>query len=167
MNYSQRLQEDIKKYSIQIGILPEDIPRLVTSRIKMTQIILDHRPDDYYYLDKINRRMRRKFEGVWFPQWNIIYVNVTIPRRDTYNRDSLIMDDEVIYSQFKETLVHELVHCRFPELKHGKYCYSSYSNTTFNRRVKQILKGKTFEPKLINRIPWSSVYEPRYKVTAS
>ena len=42
------------------------------------------------------------------------------------------------YRTQKETLVHELVHYRFPSIQHGK---------RFEQRIKEILRGKTFEPK--------------------
>lgn len=63
-----------------------------------------------------------KYYGVSYIQNNLIFVNV---RK---------MPDE---KTLENTIVHELIHLRFPYLSHGK---------RFNKLVRQGLGGKTFTP---------------------
>ena len=63
-----------------------------------------------------------KYFGVSYMQHNMIFVNV---RK---------MPDE---KTLENTIVHELIHLRFPYLSHGK---------RFNKLVRQGLAGKTFSP---------------------
>ena len=63
-----------------------------------------------------------KYYGVSYMQHNMIFVNV---RK---------MPDE---KTLENTIVHELIHLRFPYLSHGK---------RFNKLVRQGLGGKTFAP---------------------
>lgn len=63
-----------------------------------------------------------KYYGVSYLQHNFIFINVR-----------KIPDEKAL----ENTLVHELIHCRFPYLSHGK---------RFNKLVRQGLKGKTFPP---------------------
>ena len=63
-----------------------------------------------------------KYYGVSYLLHNLIFINVR-----------KIPDDKTL----ENTLVHELIHMRFPYLAHGK---------RFNKLVRQGLKGKTFLP---------------------
>ena len=63
-----------------------------------------------------------KYYGVSYMQYNLIFVNA---RK---------MSDE---KTLENTIVHELIHMRFPYLSHGK---------RFNKLVRQGLAGKTFAP---------------------
>ena len=63
-----------------------------------------------------------KYYGVCYYQHNLVFINV----RKT-------PDEKVL----ENTIVHELLHLRFPYLSHGK---------RFNKLVRQGLKGKTFPP---------------------
>ena len=63
-----------------------------------------------------------KYYGVSYMQHSLIFVNV---RK---------MPDE---KTLENTIVHELIHMRFPYLSHGK---------RFNKLVRQGLAGKTFTP---------------------
>jgi len=63
-----------------------------------------------------------KYYGVAYLQHNLVFINIRkIP-------DERILED---------TIVHELIHMRFPYLAHGK---------RFNRLVRQGLRGKSFLP---------------------
>ena len=63
-----------------------------------------------------------KYYGVSYLQHNLVFINVRkIP-------------DE---NNLENTIVHELIHMRFPYLAHGK---------RFNKLVRQGLRGKTFPP---------------------
>jgi hypothetical protein len=63
-----------------------------------------------------------KYYGVSYFQHNLVFINVR-----------KIPDDKTLVN----TLVHELIHLRFPYLAHGK---------RFNKLVRQGLRGKTFLP---------------------
>lgn len=63
-----------------------------------------------------------KYYGVSYMQHNMIFVNVKK------------MPDE---KTLENTIVHELIHLRFPYLSHGR---------RFNKLVRQGLVGKTFAP---------------------
>ena len=63
-----------------------------------------------------------KYFGVSYLQHNLVFINVR-----------KIPDEKAL----ENTLVHELIHFRFPYLAHGK---------RFNKLVRQGLKGKTFLP---------------------
>ena len=63
-----------------------------------------------------------KYYGVSYLQHNLVFINVRkIPDKKT----------------LENTIVHELIHMRFPYLAHGK---------RFNKLVRQGLKGKVFPP---------------------
>jgi len=63
-----------------------------------------------------------KYLGVSYMQHNMIFLNVR-----------KIPDEKTL----QNTIVHELIHLRFPYLSHGK---------RFNKLVRQGLAGKTFAP---------------------
>jgi len=63
-----------------------------------------------------------KYYGISYMQSNLIFLNV-----------KKILDEKTL----ENTIVHELIHMRFPYLSHGK---------RFNKLVRQGLRGKTFEP---------------------
>ena len=63
-----------------------------------------------------------KYYGVSYLQHNLVFINVR-----------KIPDEKTL----ENTLVHELIHMRFPYLAHGK---------RFNKLVRQGLSGKTFLP---------------------
>ena len=63
-----------------------------------------------------------KYYGVSYLLHNLVFINVR-----------KIPDEKTL----ENTLVHELIHMRFPYLAHGK---------RFNKSVRQGLRGKTFAP---------------------
>jgi len=63
-----------------------------------------------------------KYYGVSYLLHNLVFINVR-----------KIPDEKTL----ENTLVHELIHMRFPYLAHGK---------RFNKLVRQGLRGKTFAP---------------------
>jgi len=72
-----------------------------------------------------------KYYGVAYLQHNLVFINV----RKTPDEKTL-----------DNTIVHELIHLRFPYLAHGK---------RFNKLVRQGLRGKSFAP-----------YQKRSKINA-
>lgn len=73
-------------------------------------------------MTKGRRTSAYKYYGVSYMPENLIFINV----RKISDKKSL-----------ENTIVHELIHMRFPYLSHGK---------RFNKLVRQGLKGKTFAP---------------------
>lgn len=63
-----------------------------------------------------------KYYGVSYLKHNLVFINVR-----------KIPDDKIL----ENTIVHELIHMRFPYLAHGK---------RFNKLVRQGLRGKSFAP---------------------
>lgn len=63
-----------------------------------------------------------KYYGVSYLQHNLVFINVR-----------KIPDEKTL----ENTIVHELIHMRFPYLSHGK---------RFNKLVRQGLRGKIFPP---------------------
>lgn len=63
-----------------------------------------------------------KYFGISYLQQNLIFINVR-----------KISDEKSL----ENTIVHELIHMRFPYLSHGK---------RFNKLVRQGLRGKSFPP---------------------
>jgi len=63
-----------------------------------------------------------KYYGVSYLQHNLVFINVR-----------KIPDEKIL----ENTIVHELIHMRFPYLAHGK---------RFNKLVRQGLRGKPFMP---------------------
>lgn len=63
-----------------------------------------------------------KYYGISYLLHNLVFINVR-----------KIPDERVL----ENTIVHELIHMRFPYLSHGR---------RFNRLVRQGLRGKTFAP---------------------
>jgi hypothetical protein len=63
-----------------------------------------------------------KYYGVSYIPYNLVFINVR-----------KIPDEKTL----ENTIVHELIHMRFPYLAHGK---------RFNKLVRQGLRGKTFAP---------------------
>lgn len=105
------LYQNAYKFSIQIGIDEKDIPSLMFTRKEVLA-----KPET------IGRRNTPRYYGVFFEDINTVFINVK--HFQTRKR-------------MKETLVHELVHKRFPYLGHGH---------DFEKKVQDILKGKTFKP---------------------
>ncbi|MDH3277088.1 MAG: hypothetical protein OEL77_03540 [Nitrosopumilus sp.] len=103
--------EKIGIYSSRFSI-PE--PRILLS----TKEVLDMPKE----MTEGRRTSAYKYYGVSYLQYNLVFINVR-----------KIPDEKTL----ENTLVHELIHLRFPYLAHGK---------RFNKLVRQGLRGKTFLP---------------------
>ena len=113
LNPELRLQilEKIGIYSNRFSVLE---PRILLS----TKEVLDAPKE----LTEGRRTSAYKYYGVSYLQHNLVFINVR-----------KIPDEKTL----ENTIVHELIHMRFPYLAHGK---------RFNKLVRQGLKGKTFPP---------------------
>ena len=114
-----KLDDDLRLSILEkVGIFSDRLsisePRTLLSTAEVLQM-----PKD---LTEGRRTTAYKYYGVSYMQHNLVFINVKkIP-------DEKSLDD---------TIVHELVHMRFPYLSHGR---------RFNKLVRQVLKGKTFAP---------------------
>jgi hypothetical protein len=125
----QQLREDFDKYCRQIGII--DKPRLVLRREEMHRIQVE--------------AGHEKHCGGWgscYQDLKCVFVDTGIrihyPSR-TYtgwkNPNRELVKHKSKYIDFRNTLVHELVHYRFPKYRHGK---------AFEKRVKEIIQDRPF-----------------------
>src|ERR687887_448231 len=141
----QRLYTDLTRYAKQIGILPNEVPKLIIDRKEMQELLLTRHPRtgnpivdkrvpaygacDYslrtIFVDASRRVYRQKiYKGFHYSE-----------RIVTQNKH------KVTYRDLVNTLVHELVHYRFPYMQHG---------AKFEQRIKEVLQGRMFEPKHIH-----------------
>ena len=88
-------------------------------RILMTTKEVLEMPKD---MTEGRRTSAYKYYGVSYLQHNLVFINVR-----------KIPDEKAL----ENTIVHELIHMRFPYLSHGK---------RFNKLVRQGLRGKKFPP---------------------
>ena len=106
-----RIMEMVGVYSARFSI-PE--PTLLLT----TKDVLDAPRE----MTEGRRTSAYKYYGVAYLRHNMVFINVR-----------KIHDEKTL----ENTIVHELIHMRFPYLAHGK---------RFNRLVRQGLRGKTFRP---------------------
>lgn len=108
-----RLQilEKVGIYSNRFSILEPKVMMTTKEVLEMPREMTEGRRTSAY-----------KYYGVSYLQHNLIFINVR-----------KIPDEK----NLENTIVHELVHMRFPYLSHGK---------RFNKLVRQGLRGKTFPP---------------------
>lgn len=141
-----RLQQDLIEICDQIGILANDRPKLFFNRDEMNKVAAKHENLT------ANRVVEKGKLGKCLYSVRSIFVNEHPTLRNDkigrieYFRNSKKYKYKVIgkswnYAEQKHTLVHELVHYRFSNMNHG------YG---FNERIKEILRGRRFEPKHIH-----------------
>ncbi len=98
-------------YSYRFGIQEPKVLLITREVLEMPREMTEGRRTSAY-----------KYLGVSYMQHNMIFLNVR-----------KIPDEKTL----QNTIVHELIHLRFPYLSHGK---------RFNKLVRQGLAGKTFAP---------------------
>ena len=104
----------LEKVGIYSGRFSIPEPRVLLT----TKDVLDAPKD----MTEGRRTSAYKYYGVSYLQHNLVFINVR-----------KIPDEKTL----ENTIVHELIHMRFPYLAHGK---------RFNKLVRQGLRGKTFPP---------------------
>ena len=137
----QALQQDLIKYSKQIGILDCEIPELVFSREEFSA--KNKETEDRLGLHR--RRLKgKRYLGACSISRRMLLIRMDGGKTDlgtvwkvTKRTKQYIWSKQVPYGlrEIKNTLVHELVHYRFPEMKHGK---------KFEARIKETLRGEEF-----------------------
>jgi hypothetical protein len=109
------LFRDKLKYENQIGILKEERTKMITKASS-----IDHRYE--YRRNPGHRRPSTGCLGRCIRSMRTIFVNVRKHRN---------------YYDARNTMIHELVHYRFPHMGHGP---------AFEKRIEEIRKGRTFPP---------------------
>lgn len=138
----ERLQQDMIHYCDQIGILPNERPRLIFNRKEANELFGERYGSGH-------RLTGRNTLGRCWISNRLIYVTELVGRDGRVGKYVPMrqkgwkrwISRPWNYRRQKEVLVHELVHYRFPNMQHGKQ---------FEHRIKEILKGQTFEPKHIH-----------------
>jgi hypothetical protein len=142
-NKDQLRNVDFPKYCKQIGILDSEVPRLVFNRKEYVAIAAKRGHKESVKKDRL---------GECFWQARVIFVNESphlkngilhrkIQGKGRMKRYYKWVPKKWNYYEQRHTLVHELVHQRFPQMQHGR---------AFDDRIDEIIAGKTFEPKHIH-----------------
>jgi hypothetical protein len=126
----ERLKSDFIKYCEQIGIV--DKLYLVTNRKEMHSILIN-----------AGRPKRCAGWGECFSDLKTIFVDAGLrihyPSRQYAHwrkPDREYVKHKSKYIDFRNTLVHELVHYRWPKLRHG---------WRYEKRIQEILRGTRFD----------------------
>jgi hypothetical protein len=106
-----RILEKVGIYSARFGISEPKILMTTREVLEMPKEFTEGRRTSAY-----------KYLGVSYLQNGLIFINIR-----------KIQDEKTL----ENTIIHELIHMRFPYLSHG---------TRFNRLVRQGLAGKMFKP---------------------
>lgn len=155
------LKCDVIKYANQIGIVNCEIPQLIFDRnefeIKRKEIE-----------DKLDLRFRESrrsdYLGICAVVGRLIFIKMDRTPTTVWKKDKEVVIGhyhngleaktthykKVPYGlrEVRDTLIHELVHYRFPYMKHGK---------KFEQRIKDILRGKQFPKKHLTSPQLSSL----------
>jgi predicted metal-dependent hydrolase len=147
--HKQRLQQELIKYSKQIGISDKDIPTLLFSPNEYIR-----RVEEYYNgkaTGKTIKKVKSKGLGRCHDEAKLILLNQNsrgytweYDRNQNGEKIKTRMLGEVYYRKrkikvnynlYKKVLIHELVHYRFPNMQHGD---------RFEKRIGEILHGEVF-----------------------
>ncbi len=136
-----RLYEDMLKYCDQIGILKEETPMLYLDKQEYSALrkaggsraVRDNR------YGECNWEQRAIFVNSRTREYQVKRYLTEIGSKRTGIRAHLKYVKPT-YRNFLHTLIHELVHYRFESMPHG---------FKFEKRIKEILGGRQFEPKLV------------------
>jgi hypothetical protein len=142
----QRLSTDLIRICDQIGILPNERPRLVTNRKEMHDIKLND-PHCYKSGNPIADKRTGGY-GQCSYSLRTVFVDAA-PRhyqRITYHgrkakRYRIIRRVKATYKDKLHVLIEELVHYRFAYLQEGR---------NLEKRIQEVLRGRTFEQKHIH-----------------
>jgi hypothetical protein len=140
----ERLYTDMLRYCDQIGILKEETPTLYLDKQEYSALrkaggsraVRDNR------YGECNREQRAIFINSRTREYQIKQYLTEIGSKRTGIRAHLRYVKPT-YRHYLHTLVHELVHYRFDSMPHG---------FKFDKRIKEILNGRQFEPKSIKSV---------------
>jgi hypothetical protein len=140
--HKQCLYADLNKYADQIGILPEETPRLILDRQEYSALrkSTGYRGVRHNRYGECNHQVRTIFVNARQTQYQRIRYLTKIGRK----RTGVICRWKTVKATYRDKLnclVHELVHYRFPSMPHG---------WAFEKRIKEVLSGTTFLKKHID-----------------
>ena len=127
-----QLNHDLRRLCKQIGIRDDEIPWLEFNKYKVMNLLNLLGKEKYYPQSGYGRATQRRLDtcvGLCYYGIKMIYVEYD---KDDKHRRS--------YEELYLTLVHELVHYRFPSVKHGKRGHS----IKFDAMMDSILKGDRY-----------------------
>jgi len=138
----ERLYADLIKYCDQIGILPEETPRLILDRQEYNALrkSTGYRGVRHNRYGECNHQVRTIFVNARQTHYQRVRYMTKIGRKRT-GIISRWKNVKATYPNKLNTLVHELVHYRFPSMPHG---------WAFENRIKEVLKGTAFPKKHIS-----------------
>lgn len=144
----ERLQQDKTRICKQIGILRNEEPRLILDRKEMRSLIMGKTQNSNRIagLGECHYEIRTIFVDASYRLTQRTYRDGRLMYKGYYNPKTERFQwrpakRNTAYRDFLHTLVHELVHYRFAYLGHGK---------KYEQRVREILRGRTFEPKHVH-----------------
>ena len=123
----QRLQYDLIKYCDQIGIYPEERPKLVFYKNEMIRIFRNSQYEGKVLFSDVDNCI-----GECFHDLRTIFI---------YSRGRHLNIEKMTYSHWLFILIHELVHYRFEDMRHDRV-----KDAEFLKRVREIMiDDKHFE----------------------
>jgi hypothetical protein len=152
--HKEKLQQELRTYCKQIGIIGDQIPYLTfdpREYINRLKAYYDDEAQEILGRAGRLRKIRSSSLGRCHEQSKTLLVNQNCrghtweyDRNSKGNKIRKIMHGQtyflkrkrrINYRVFKNTLIHELVHYRFPKMQHG---------STFEKRIKEILRGEVY-----------------------
>jgi hypothetical protein len=149
-----KLHTDLIRLSKQIGILPKEVPRLVTTRPTIHAIKLASPRVFRIGNDIIDKRTAGYGECITSVRTIFVDTSRRKYHHITYHgrkgsRYRVVKHMRAQYRDFLHTLVEELVHYRFPYFQEGR---------KLEERIQQVLRGKKFPQKHIHLYAFSAAH---------
>lgn len=142
LDVKTRLEKDLIRISDQIGIDPQDRPKLVTSVFEI-QAILSTR--------ERAKDLTSSIYGLCDITHRTIFVNIRLRQRVRIREKYFKLEEvRAEYSDYLHTLAHELVHYRFEDEE-----VVNNEGKEQEERVQEILRGKTFPKKRLYSCWWN------------
>ena len=147
--YRDKLHEDKDRISKQIGILENEIPKLILDRKVMRSLVRGRITDSkrlggwgqcFYANRTVFVDCSKTLE--WKKDGHGNYIRKISEYDSKFNAfRSRRVKQKRTYRSYLRVLIHELVHYRFAYMQHGK---------KYEQRINEILGGRTFEPKHVH-----------------
>src|SRR5919197_6003237 len=140
-----KLYTSLAKYARQIGIPPNEVPKLIINKKEMQELLVTKSQMNAPVL--YNDKSKTPY-GLCISNIRTIFVDV-----HRIIEEEEIQSTDYPHTAFMQdtTLVHELVHYRFPYMQHGE---------KFEERTREILRGQVFEPESIRKIICGDCHRP-------
>ena len=126
----KRLQKELSERCYQIGIPCIEEPKLCFNQEQW-----------HWYTGSNKTRSLQKLGIIHFPS-NTILIDLMVHKFHKYT-----------FTEYRDTLIHELVHARWQKLKHGKY---------FDWKIEEVKKGKKFPIRTLEEMRKWIMKEPAF-----